>query len=228
MDKSFHYKGLTVEITYKRIKNIYLRIRDEHTVSVTCPRRVTQNEIRSFMDTKEDWIRKQLHTAKKVSAMRTGTDGTNAVWLAKEMKVSCVYAKRNRIEIREDEIIYHLNEYDEEIMNRLFYNAAAKKIAEMVRERRHIPDHAVCDKNHLHYPAITVRYMTSRWGSCTPSSAKIRISSRLIHFPEICLDYVLMHEYAHLLQGNHSKAFWEIVEENMPDYKMAAGILKNA
>ena len=228
MDKSFQYKGMTVEITYKRIKNIYLRIKDEHTLSVSCPRRVTLTEIRTFIDTKENWIRKQLDASGRLPVMRTGTDGTNAVWLAKEMKVSCVYGKRNRIEIKEDEIIYHLNEYDEEIMNRLFYNAAAKQLAEMIREKRKYLDQVICDRNHLRYPSITVRFMTSRWGSCTPSSSSIRISSRLIHFPQACLDYVLLHEYAHLLQANHSKAFWQIVGEHMPDYKAVSAVLKKA
>jgi predicted metal-dependent hydrolase len=50
-----------------------------------------------------------------------------------------------------------------------------------------------------------------RWGSCTPDSGRIRISRRLIDFPSWVVDYVIVHELAHLKEPNHSPAFWELV-----------------
>jgi predicted metal-dependent hydrolase len=50
-----------------------------------------------------------------------------------------------------------------------------------------------------------------RWGSCTPSDGTVRISSRLASEPPWVLDYVIVHELAHLQVSGHSKAFWDIV-----------------
>lgn len=50
-----------------------------------------------------------------------------------------------------------------------------------------------------------------RWGSCTPDSGRIRISRRVIDFPSWVVDYVIVHELAHLKEPNHSPAFWELV-----------------
>ncbi len=50
-----------------------------------------------------------------------------------------------------------------------------------------------------------------RNGSCTPATATIRISSRLTKVPLWVLDYVLVHELAHLIEANHSPAFWRLV-----------------
>jgi predicted metal-dependent hydrolase len=50
----------------------------------------------------------------------------------------------------------------------------------------------------------------SRWGSCTPADGSIRISSRLRDVPPWVLDYVLLHELAHLLQADHSPQFWAL------------------
>lgn len=50
-----------------------------------------------------------------------------------------------------------------------------------------------------------------RYGSCTPSMLTIRISDRIGHMPLWVLDYVIMHELAHLLEANHSPRFWELV-----------------
>jgi predicted metal-dependent hydrolase len=68
-----------------------------------------------------------------------------------------------------------------------------------------------------------------RYGSCTPSNATIRISDRVARMPLWVLDYVLVHELAHLLQGNHSPAFWQLVArypltERARGYLMAVGL----
>lgn len=68
-----------------------------------------------------------------------------------------------------------------------------------------------------------------RWGSCTPGDGTIRISSRLAKEPSWVLDYVIVHELAHLQVGGHSKAFWDIVAryplaERARGFLMARGV----
>jgi predicted metal-dependent hydrolase len=53
--------------------------------------------------------------------------------------------------------------------------------------------------------------MRSRWGSCTPSARTIRISTRLAAFPDWVVDYVIVHELAHLEVGAHNDDFWRLV-----------------
>jgi len=65
---------------------------------------------------------------------------------------------------------------------------------------------------------VTLRNNTSNWGSCS-YNGNISISSRLLFAPEKCVDYVLIHELAHLVEHNHSHRFWKLVEDAMPDYK---------
>ncbi|MBC7639043.1 MAG: M48 family metallopeptidase [Rhodoferax sp.] len=65
----------------------------------------------------------------------------------------------------------------------------------------------------------------SRWGSCTPSQGTIRISSRLRSMPSWVLDYVLVHELAHLLQPSHGPQFWSLVAA-YPRTERARGFLE--
>lgn len=65
----------------------------------------------------------------------------------------------------------------------------------------------------------------SRWGSCTPSQGTIRISSRLRSMPSWVLDYVLVHELAHLMQPSHGPRFWALVAA-YPRTERARGFLE--
>lgn len=64
-----------------------------------------------------------------------------------------------------------------------------------------------------------------RWGSCTPSTGTIRLSSRLRHMPAWVVDYVLLHELAHLVEGGHSSRFWALVDQ-YPRAERAKGFLE--
>ncbi len=74
--------------------------------------------------------------------------------------------------------------------------------------------------------ASSVRWseMESQWGSCTMDEGSIRISSRVAGFPNWVLDYLLVHELAHLVVGDHSPAFWEVVNR-YPKTERARGYL---
>lgn len=69
------------------------------------------------------------------------------------------------------------------------------------------------------YPVIKIRKMTSRWGSCQPLKGIITLNSKLAQVPRECAEYVVVHEFAHFLQPNHSKDFYGVVAGIMPDYK---------
>jgi len=68
------------------------------------------------------------------------------------------------------------------------------------------------------YQKITIRDQKTRWGSCS-SNGTLSFSFRLMLAPPRVLDYVVVHELCHLTHMNHSKEFWNMVENILPDYK---------
>jgi predicted metal-dependent hydrolase len=109
-------------------------------------------------------------------------------------------------------------------------------VAEMVRrmERRAASDtidlaaraEALAERYGLTRPAAIrwVDNQESRWGSCTPSDGTIRISSRLVGEPAWVLDYVIVHELAHLSAPYHDRRFWALVGR-YPRTERARGFL---
>lgn len=74
----------------------------------------------------------------------------------------------------------------------------------------------------------SVRWVTNqntRWGSCTPAEGSIRLSHRLQGMPEYVVDYVLVHELAHLLVPGHGPSFWRLLE-SYPRTERARGYLE--
>ena len=77
----------------------------------------------------------------------------------------------------------------------------------------------------LKYGRITITSAKTRFGSCS-SKGNIAYSYLLVLYPEDAIDYVVVHELAHLAQLNHSQRFYKIVEKIFPDYKRRAALLK--
>ena len=69
------------------------------------------------------------------------------------------------------------------------------------------------------YPSLRIRKMTTRWGVCNTKLKVVTLNLELIKRDTKYLDYVIVHELSHLIYPNHSSDFWNLVEENMPDYK---------
>lgn len=76
-------------------------------------------------------------------------------------------------------------------------------------------------------PAVRLSSARTRWGSCSSRSG-IRLHWRLIHLRPGLIDYVVAHEVAHLVEMNHSPAFWRVVEALYPDWRTARVALRSA
>ena len=73
---------------------------------------------------------------------------------------------------------------------------------------------------------VAYRNMTSRWGSCQPSTGRICINVRLALYPPECLEYVVVHELCHLLERGHGPRFHQLMDAFMPDWKQRRAKLR--
>lgn len=78
----------------------------------------------------------------------------------------------------------------------------------------------------LGYGRVTIRHQRSCWGSCS-AKGNLNFNCVLMLSPEEVRDYVIVHELSHLVQPNHSKAFWSLVETHFPRHSLQRNWLKN-
>ena len=76
------------------------------------------------------------------------------------------------------------------------------------------------------YPTIRYRSMVSRWGSCQPKRGVLTFNYALVEAPISCIEYVVVHEFTHFLQPNHSKTFYQQLAMFMPDWEERKKILE--
>lgn len=107
-----------------------------------------------------------------------------------------------------------------EMLRRMERKEATRQIDLEARAR------VLCERYELPIPD-SIRWVDNqewRWGSCTPADRAIRISSRLVGEPAWVLDYVIVHELAHLLVHGHGAMFWKLVDR-YPLAERARGFL---
>ena len=116
----------------------------------------------------------------------------------------------------------------QKVLDREARGGAPRGDAELLdRARRLVDTHLAAVVATPAYPS-EVRWVANqrqRWGSCTPSTGVIRLSDRLRSMPGWVLDYVLVHELAHLEEASHSSTFWRLVS-TYPDAARAKGYLE--
>lgn len=110
---------------------------------------------------------------------------------------------------------------DKEAHKKLLQQKYPKEYQQQVFQR-------ICDETYALFwqrgysvpdPELKIRYMTARWGSCQPQKRIITLNSQLIEKPRRCIEYVVLHEFAHFIHPNHSREFYALVERLMPDWK---------
>ena len=220
-------RNLPVAITRRRVKNITLRIGADGEIRITCPPWANDSESQKLIYANEAWIlEQQLRRQREKELNREGVNGPVLYWLGEKKYVRYEAAARDSFTIDGDIATFYLKEETDQRIETTFRNAANRTILSMAEESREDWDAWICTANGIEPPEIHVRYMTSRWGVCYPSKHKITLSTRLIHYPRECFEYVLLHEYAHFLVQNHSPAFYDVVATYMPDYKQWRKMLK--
>ncbi|MCP1103529.1 M48 family metallopeptidase [Aequitasia blattaphilus] len=78
----------------------------------------------------------------------------------------------------------------------------------------------------VHATGWSFRNMKTRWGSCTVSSGKIRINTRLSLYPLECLELIVVHELCHLIEPSHNERFKAYMTKFLPDWKKRNQLLK--
>lgn len=211
-------------LTRKQVKYINLRIKSNGEIAVSAHRRVPATYVDKFVESKAPFILEALERVEKRREEigdRPHNYETGEIFrlLGRDYTLVVEEAGLEEIFFRGDSLVLWTKWPDhyphkKNMMEKWMRFFTRKTFSEIIdwAYPQFVPYGAP-------YPVWTVRAMTSRWGSCQPQTGKITLNSKLIFYPKEAIEYVVVHEFAHFAHPDHSRAFWALVAEIMPDYK---------
>lgn len=225
-EKIITVAGIEATILRKKVKNLRVTIvPPDGTVRVSAPKLMPEAIIRAFLAEKADWIR--THAAKVRESHRDEpkafADGETVRLFGQAYPLAVRSGqKKNGAALDGGRIVLSLRgdvppEKREAILNAWLRDRLKAEIEYLLP--------LWSDYTGLLPAEWTVRDMTSRWGSCNPRTKKINLNLQLVRYPVICLEYVILHELAHLKVHGHGPEFKAILDRYMPDWKSRRKIL---
>lgn len=193
---------------------------DQSGVSLRVPKDIARHRIVELIGKKTPWILKKLEYAASLAARPTleYEDGDPITYLGKTYSLQIQVGARPYVELTADQVVVTVIEQ----------NRSNPLHVRMLLERWLLDEAAILMAERLEYFAplvgvrptgMQVKAYKARWGSCK-ADGQIQFNWRLIHGPAEVIDYVVVHELCHILQHNHSPAYWSEVARVMPDYKI--------
>ena len=206
-------------------RTIGLRI-DHRGLTVNAPQRAADNRLEQVLRERSNWLLDKLgEWQARQPAPFACADGETLLFLGSELVLRLTAGgPRTKPHLSEDDILTL------QLPDPADTAAARRKLEQWYRAeaRRHFIQRLehYAGRMGLALPNLALSGARARWGSCN-SRGEIRLSWRLIQAPISQIDYVVVHELAHVRELNHSPRFWAIVEETLPQYEAAHRALKS-
>lgn len=222
-------QSVPFKVTWKTVKNLNLRINSEGTVSVSVPFRTSEQAAIEFVKNHIDFIRKARQRSKPREEQRqmqyvTG-EKLRLLGHVTTLQVKPVQSGRVPYVSWDEHAPQYLYMYVKESMDA---PARGKLLVRFLENYMHdlvlqvgaaVYERYIGAGYDIPRPTFRVAKAKTRWGSCSPATGRIMINKQLLGMPRRFLEYVMIHEFAHLIHPNHSAQFWAVVSRFMPNWK---------
>lgn len=213
----------------KNVKNINMRVKADCEIHVSANPNTPADYIDKFVASKSGFIARALekYSERKKYELkeRQYTEGECFRFLGKELRLEVRQADWDSV-YPDGEYLYLCTRDENDIKKK------EKLVLNWFKAQAGLIFDEICRKIYseiqgfvVSYPVIKTRRMKSMWGSCRPKKGVITLNIRLIEAPEKCIEYVVLHEFAHFVHPNHSRDFYAFIEKLMPDWKERKTIL---
>jgi predicted metal-dependent hydrolase len=223
-----HVDGLEVEVTVRRVRRMNVRVHPpDGSVRLSVPPRTSERAVVRFVRESRDWIdhhRARIAEDERRSARRPASPVprgvTGEVWwrFGRALRLD-VIASPGRVRVE-------LLPTDRLVVRAPDASDGDAVLAALERwQRRELRSAATPLLDHwaaamgVRYGFLGVRRMTTRWGTCVPREGRIWLSLALVTRPPALLEYVVVHELAHLREASHGPAFRALMDAHLPDWQ---------
>lgn len=212
----------TIQRSTKRHK-LTISVERDCRIVVHAPGGISEEKIRLMVESKRQWIYEKITHPQKYKDRphppgKELVSGESALYLGRQYRIEVIKNGLAKIQFAQRFYIpATLGEKREEALREWYIEKAKEKIIPRMKVHAH----------QLGVPVSQVKIVDNRfrWGSCTLKN-NVNFNWRLIKAPMSVIDYVIVHELAHLMEANHTLRFWNIVRAQTPTMEKAKAWLK--
>jgi predicted metal-dependent hydrolase len=213
---------IEIEVAKKNIKNVYLSVYPPNgQVKISAPKKMTDDDIRLFVMSKVPWIKKQQRKFKNQERIpeREYKSGESHYFGGQQYLLNVIYQNSNKskVEIRNNKYIDLYvkegsgKEKREDIIKEWYRKELKSIIPPLIQKWEEIMN--------LRVNEWGVKQMKTRWGTCNINAKRIWLNLELAKKSPHCLEYIIVHEMAHLIEKGHGDKFKAIMDRYYPNWK---------
>ena len=216
------------ELQYKIVrsakrKKLTITVERDRAIIVHAPEGTSEETVHRVIDAKRQWLLAKLRHPQKYQDRphppgKEVVNGESAPYLGRDYRIEIAETASGEVEFSRGFVVPSSHQGKRREVLRDWYVARAKE--------------KILDRVEQHARELGVRFTAARivdnryrWGSCTVNG-NVNFNWRLIKAPMFVIDYVIVHELAHLIEANHTARFWSIVRANTPTMEKGKAWLK--
>lgn len=214
-------KELNVLVTPKKIKSIRLKVNTDGNLFLSTPLYFTQKDATKFVQSRLDWIEKclvQLKNVKIDKPCQFSQADEIRIWGEKRI-INIIQSSQNNVELDGQFLNLYLTNPSSENARKIFLSWAKNYFFGHLLDMYEIVYRTVFKKLKINKPQLTIRTMKTMWGNCKYNKGIVTLNFYLFKTPIPCINYVILHELAHMIYHNHGQEFKAFLTKYMPDWK---------
>jgi predicted metal-dependent hydrolase len=217
-----------MELDYKIVrsakrKKLTITVERDRAIIVHAPEGISDEKVHRVVEAKRQWLFDKLRHPQKYHCRphppgKEVVNGESALYLGKEYRIAVTETASGEVEFSNIFLVpvAHQSKRREVLLDWYIARAREKILPRVVKYTRQLG---------VRFTAAKIVNSRYRWGSCTIND-NVNFNWRLIKAPMFVIDYVIVHELAHLIEANHTPRFWNIVRAQIADLDKAKAWLR--
>jgi predicted metal-dependent hydrolase len=220
---SVEYGTTTIkyELTYTRRKTLGITVHTDQRVTVRAPEGTPLDIVEAVVLKKGSWIVKKRQNFEEYLPTlppRRYVSGETHLYLGRRYRLKVIEDRNEGVKLLHGRFILHVRDKTDLDRKKKLLEKWYRQRAKIVFKERLTAVYSHAARHGIPYPEMKIRLMKKRWGSCS-TKGTILLNLKLIQTPKASIDYVIIHELAHIKEHNHGRAYYNLLDKLMPTWK---------
>jgi len=217
---NFGSQDIRFKLQYSNRKTLGISVLPDLSVIVTAPSESDFGRVKDLVKKRAAWILKQQAKFSEYlpgQPKRKYVSGETHLYLGRQYRLKVVEGKSETVKLKGRYIHVTVTEKRDGEEVKMLLEEWYRERAKRYFQQKLVKAFEKFRRYEIEVPSIRLRRMPKRWGTCSAKGI-IHLNPDLIKFPSSCVEYVIVHELCHLIEANHNRDFYHLLQRMMPNW----------